>query len=118
VLHGKAVEWTFRNGEGAIGVVTPSRIVLDQGDLLIDAVRHAIGLAQVLDFMATPLLEAGLLVEVLPSFATEGPPLHALTPARRASVPRVRVFLDGLGDVLGRGGPGARRAPATRAAGG
>ncbi|MGK4007137.1 LysR substrate-binding domain-containing protein [Sorangium sp. So ce1036] len=118
VLHGKAVEWCFRADQGATRVVTPSRIVLDQSDLLIDAVMHGIGIAQVLDFMAAPLLEAGLLVEVLASFATEGPPLHALTPARRASVPRVRVFLDALGDVLGRGGHGARRAPTSRAPGG
>ncbi|WP_437678447.1 LysR substrate-binding domain-containing protein [Sorangium sp. So ce131] len=118
VLHGKAVEWSFRAGKDAIDVVTPSRILLDQGDLLIDAVLHAIGIAQVLDFMAMPLIEAGVLVEVLAPFATEGPPLHALTPARRASVPRVRVFLDALGDVLGRGGHGARRSPTTRPAAG
>ncbi|WP_437758576.1 LysR substrate-binding domain-containing protein [Sorangium sp. So ce1389] len=104
VLRGKVVEWSFRAGHGAIHSATPSRILLDQGDLLIDAVVHAVGVAQVLDFMAAPLLEAGLLVEVLAPFATDGPPLHALTPARRASVPRVRVFLDALGDALGRGG--------------
>ncbi len=111
VLRGKVVEWSFRAGHGAIDVATPSRILLDQGDLLIDAVVHAVGVAQVLDFMAAPLLEAGLLVEVLAPFATDGPSLHAVTPARRASVPRVRVFLDALGDALGRGGHGARSPP-------
>ncbi|WP_437636494.1 LysR substrate-binding domain-containing protein [Sorangium sp. So ce854] len=117
VLRGKVVEWRFRAGDGGVDVATPSRILLDQSDLLMDAVVQAMGVAQVLDFMAAPLLEAGLIVEVLAPFATEGPPLHALTPARRASIPRVRVFLDALGDALGRGGHIPRGSPRIRASG-
>ncbi|WP_437735017.1 LysR substrate-binding domain-containing protein [Sorangium sp. So ce1335] len=117
VLRGKVVEWRFRAGDRDVEIATPSRILLDQSDLLLDAVVQAIGVAQVLDFMAAPLLEAGRIVEVLAPHAIEGPPLHALTPARRASVPRVRVFLDALGDALGRGGHVPRGSPKIRASG-
>jgi DNA-binding transcriptional LysR family regulator len=59
--------------------------------------------AQVFDFMVARQLEVGSLVQVLPSFASDGPLLHAILPARRASIPRVRVFLNGLEELLGVG---------------
>lgn len=102
-LQGKAVKWAFRTKAGAVIVPTPSRFRVDHGELALDAALQGVGVAQVFDFMAAPLIEAGALVEVLAPFAAAGPPFHALMPARRASVSRVRVFVDAIEEVFGRG---------------
>lgn len=100
-LQGKIVEWRFRGPQGVAEVPTPSRIVFDQSGLVVEAAAQAIGIAQVFDFMATPLIATGQLIELLAPFSSEGPPLSALTPARRRAIPRVRVFMQALEELFG-----------------
>lgn len=96
--RGTVREWSFRD----VNVDTPSRLLLDHGDLLLDAASEGLGIVQVLDFMVAPFLANGRLIEVLAAYATHGPPLHVVTLGRRASLPRVRVFLEALDDALRR----------------
>lgn len=96
--RGSVREWTFRDGK----TETPSRLLLDHGDLLLDAATEGLGVVQVLDFMVAPFLASGRLLEVLAAHATHGPSLHVVTLGRRAAVPRVRVFLEALDDALRR----------------
>jgi DNA-binding transcriptional LysR family regulator len=101
VLNGRPVAWTFRpHGKTAVAA-TRARVLLDQAELLLDATEQGMGLAQVFDFMAAPLLASGRLVQVLAPFSASGPRLHAVTLARRASIPRVRAFLDALQAHMG-----------------
>jgi DNA-binding transcriptional LysR family regulator len=96
--RGTVREWSFRDAK----VETPSRLLLDHGDLLLDAASEGLGIVQVLDFMVAPFLSSGRLIEVLAAHAARGPSLHVVTLGRRASVPRVRVFLEALDDALRR----------------
>jgi len=115
-LSGKTVEWQFEEGGATLAVRSAGRIRCDLGDMLVDAAVRGMGIAQVFDFMVRPLLETGRLVEVLAPHAIEGPPLHALASARRASIPRVRALLDALVQTFGAAGQstGGRSLPSTR----
>jgi DNA-binding transcriptional LysR family regulator len=61
---------------------------------VLAAAVAALGLAQVMDFMAAPGLADGRLVEVLAPFACPGPPIHAVATPERARAPSVRAVLD------------------------
>lgn len=102
--RGSVREWTFRDPATGraetLATNGSARLLFDHGELLLDAALEGLGVVQVLDFMSTPHVQAGRLIELLPSFAAEGPELHALTPPRRASIGRVRVFLDALAATL------------------
>lgn len=103
-LGGKTVEWQFEDGGKPLAPRSAGRIRSDLGDVLIDAAARGMGIAQVFDFMARPLLETRRLVEILAPHAVDGPPLHALASARRASIPRVRALLDALVQSFGAAG--------------
>jgi DNA-binding transcriptional LysR family regulator len=91
-------EWAF--GERRVAVDGP--LDVDRGDVLLDAATAGLGVCQVLDFMAAEALAAGHLVEVLPDAAGPGPTVFAVYPPSRRALPRVRVFVDFLAEVLGR----------------
>ena len=67
---------------------------LDHGGHLLDAARTGQGVAQVLDFMARPLLATGALVELLPSYAAPGPDVHAVMAPERSKASNVRALVD------------------------
>ena len=95
---GGVVGWTFA-GEEPPPLSFPVR--LDLGEHLVTAAVAGLGLAQVFDFMAAEDLKQGRLAEVLAEYGAPGPPLHALWRPGRQQVPRVRVLLDWLVEVLG-----------------
>ena len=95
---GAVVGWTFA------GEATPTlsfAVRLDLGEHLVTAAVAGLGFAQVFDFMAVEDLAAGRLVEVLGEHAAPGPALHALWRPGRQALPRVRVLLDWLVELLG-----------------
>ena len=71
---------------------------VDHGDLLVDAAKAGVGIAQVLDYMVEGELASGDLVLVLPDARAKGPTIHAVFPKR--SLPRVRAFVDFLAGEL------------------
>ncbi len=110
---GQAPPWWFADGEGAPRAVEPSgNLRIDQGEQVLAAAVAALGLAQVMDFMAAPGLADGRLVEVLAPFACPGPPIHAVATPERARAPSVRAVLD---FAVGLFAPAASAAPASRA---
>lgn len=100
---GAVVEWTLRSRRhGRPGTLpTPSTLLLDNGDLLLEAAAAGLGICQTLDFMVDAQLREGRLVEVLPELSAAGPAIHALSLPGRHETPKVRVFLDFLEDALG-----------------
>ena len=94
---GGLTPWTLA-GRGT--VPSPSQIRLDHGELLLEAARQGLGIAQVFDFMVGPELASGELVELFDELATEGPPIHALVLPGRQRAPRVRVALDLLAEAF------------------
>lgn len=74
----------------------PARVVLDQGELFVDAALAGLGVAQVLACMIDDELATGRLVEVLGEHACDGPPIHALCKPGQQGVAKVRAALDFL----------------------
>jgi LysR family transcriptional regulator for bpeEF and oprC len=111
--RGVPAEWSFRAARQgpAAPFEAPSRLHLDQGELLLEAAAAHAGLCQVLDFMVGPYVQEGRLVEVLEAHAADGPPLHAVCLPRRQGSPKVRAFVEMLEEVLGAPSARRRRAP-------
>lgn len=76
----------------------------DNGELLVEAARAGLGLAQVFWHMVEADLRGGNLVELLADHAPPGPALHALWRPGQQRLPRVRATLDFLAERLTLGG--------------
>ncbi len=101
---GRPRDWTFADpkSRAATSVKVKARLLVDQGELLLEAAESGLGLCQVLDFMVGEHLAAGRLVEVLGAFRAEGPPITALTLPERSRAPAVRALVDHLADAFRR----------------
>lgn len=93
---GGLADFHFRTGSTSLG----RALVLDDGDLLVDAAIAGLGVTQAMDFMVDDAIARGDLVAVLAEHDAPGPPVHALTLRGRSRVPRVRVFLELLEEVF------------------
>lgn len=95
--RGKRVPWAF---EGSDPVSVGGPLVVDRGDLLVDAALAGIGVAQVFDFMAREHLAAGRLEEILAERSTEGPTIYAVFLPGDESAPKVRALVDALAAAM------------------
>jgi DNA-binding transcriptional LysR family regulator len=96
--NGKPREWTFTGGRARV----QGSLLVDHGEVLVQAARSGLGICQVLDFMIEADLREGRLVEILSAYAAEGPPIHALCLPDRAKSPNVRAVLDFLSELFRR----------------
>lgn len=93
---GRPRPWLFRDAVQPM----PARMLVDAAPMLMDALNAGLGIGQLFDFMAEPLLREGRLVQLLPESAAEGPPIHAVcAPGRRAS-PRIRAAFTAFADAF------------------
>jgi LysR family transcriptional regulator for bpeEF and oprC len=102
---GQVAGWRFAgpDGDEAPPFVAERPVLLDHGDLLVDAAAAGLGLAQVFDFMARDHVRRGEVVEVLTDLSAPGPPIHALCVPGRQRVPKIRAFMDFAVEVFGAG---------------
>jgi DNA-binding transcriptional LysR family regulator len=75
------------------------RFVADDLLTLKHAVINGTGASFLPDYMCTPEMADGRLVQLLPGWSLPPGVLHAVFPSRRGLIPAVRVFLDFLGDA-------------------
>ncbi len=101
---GRPRDFTFSEPKTGAEVLTKvkGRLLVDQGEHLLEAAAAGFGVAQVLDFMLPEHLSRGRLVEVLAPWAAPGPELHVLATRERSRAPAVRALLDHLAGVLRR----------------
>lgn len=94
--NGKPRDFSFREPGRAkeLMVRVSGNLALDHGGHLLDAARAGQGVAQVLDFMARPLLATGALVELLPSYSAPGPDVHAVMAPERSKASNVRALVE------------------------
>lgn len=93
---GRPRQWLFRDEVRPM----PSKLLIDAAPMLMDALVAGLGIGQLFDFMAEPLLREGRLVQLLPDTAADGPPIHAVcAPGRRAS-PRIRAAFTAFADAF------------------
>lgn len=89
-------EWAFRAKDPRQRRVRGmrERLVIDNGELLVDAAVAGVGIAQVFDFMVEEHLRHGRLQALLSDFAQDAPPIRAVWTGRRQPLPRARLFLE------------------------
>lgn len=91
---GAPQKWVFRVGGKTVLVSTTGNFTSDEGDQIATAAVQGLGLIQAPDIMLREELESGRLVQVLRSYAAEGPPLTVLCAPGRKDLARVRVFVE------------------------
>lgn len=95
---GRDRPWQFRVDGADVEVAPASRMRLSDGEALLDAALHGLGLVQTPDYMAAEAVNAGRLVEVLREFRPPAMPINVVYPSSRMLPPRVRAFIDALSE--------------------
>ncbi|MBK6915949.1 MAG: LysR family transcriptional regulator [Deltaproteobacteria bacterium] len=97
---GRPTPWSFAASGHVQSQAVHGRLVVDQGELLLDAALAGLGIAQVMDFMLTTHLHDGRLVEVLAAHAASGPPIHAVGTAAKMRSAAVKASVGMLAAAL------------------
>jgi DNA-binding transcriptional LysR family regulator len=100
--NGRPRDWTFGGDGVARTVRVEGNLLTDQGGSLLDAAIAGMGVCQVLDFMIGDALRDGRLIEILPGWAADGPPVHALCLPGRERSPNGRALLEFLVTIFKR----------------
>ncbi len=97
---GVAREFGFRGRSPRSKPVRPGgmrdRLLIDNGELLVDAAVSGLGIAQVFDFMVPEHLRTGRLQALLPDFALDAPPVRAVWLPKRQPQHRAKLFVEFL----------------------
>jgi DNA-binding transcriptional LysR family regulator len=97
---GKLRPWRVHDG-AQVRELSPSPVmVLADGQALVDATIHGMGISQILDRVAWPQVEAGRLTHVLPSADVPGPPVHAIIPVGHRMPAKTRAVLNHVAQSL------------------
>ncbi len=102
VLSTTGTRWELQGPQGLVGVDVRARLRSNDGLALRQATVEGLGIALLADYLVTPDLREGRLVEVLPGMHVPDLWLKAMVPANRADLPRVRALLQWLSLALGR----------------
>lgn len=106
--QGRQDMWRLRDGTNEIAVRVAGRIESNQGELLRDAAVAGLGIALHSTWHVCDDLRTGRLQVVLPDYPVPETGIHAVMPQRRLVPPRVRAFVDFLGERLGDAPPWER----------
>lgn len=97
---GRLRPWTLLD-DGEQREMSPAPVVvLADGHALVEATIQGVGIAQILDRVARPHVEAGRLVHVLPEADVDGPPVHAMIPLGTRMATKTRAVLNFLAETL------------------
>jgi len=99
---GQLRPWSLFDAGHVREISPPPAIVTADGQTFIDAAINGLGIAQILDRVAQPYVEAGRLCHVLPSADVDGPPVHAIIPLGRRMAAKTRAVLDHIVDIAKR----------------
>jgi DNA-binding transcriptional LysR family regulator len=91
---GKPYAWEFHRKRKKTVVPTSGRLTVNEPSALLDACLGGSGIAQMLLFVAEPLIREGRLVNLFPEWMDERFPLYAYHPSRHQVPAKTRVFLD------------------------
>ncbi|MHC8286208.1 LysR family transcriptional regulator [Pseudomonas sp. XS1P51] len=97
---GRLRPWTLLDNGFVRDIAMDPVMVMSDGQVLIEATVHGMGITQILDRVAQPYVDAGKLVHVLPGADVDGPPVHALIPLGQRMGAKTRAVLNHLADSL------------------
>jgi len=93
---GDAMRWVLTRGEERWEGIPPGRATANSPELLMRMALGGSGITVVNDHFASPYLQRGELVQVLPDWRLPPVAAWAVFPGRRLMPARTRVFLDAL----------------------
>ncbi len=93
---GDVVPWRLMSGARQVDVPVRPSLLVDEGELLVEAALGGIGIAQLFSFMVAQPLDDGRLHSVLDGIQAVGPDLKTVMTAGRSANLRVRALLDFL----------------------
>jgi len=91
---GRLTEWRFEKGGERRSFTPRGRLGVTSLEGAGTAAAHGMGIAQVNDVLARPLLTAGHLRPLLADWTALGPPLNVVYPSNRYLTAKVRAFAD------------------------
>jgi DNA-binding transcriptional LysR family regulator len=99
LVLGDCSQWTFLNGGREIPVRVGGRIKSNNGDILRHAAIEGHGLTRISEIRANRFITSGTLCRVLPDYEVAAKSaIWALYPKSKHVLPKLRVFLDFLGE--------------------
>jgi DNA-binding transcriptional LysR family regulator len=103
--------WNFSDGASDIDqrIAVPSTYAINDGDSVVEAACHHLGLCQMPEFMVQKHLDAGALIEVLRNFVPSDSEVNALWPKSRTTLPKIRHVVDALIVYSSQCGPSVQR---------
>ena len=90
---GRLMPNDFEKAGEQISLGSQHRIAVNDSNAYLAAALAGLGVAQLVSFMATPHLESGALVQVLPEWTTPPVPIYVVYPPNRHLSAKVRSFV-------------------------
>jgi DNA-binding transcriptional LysR family regulator len=92
--------WALQDGAQVREMAPAPTLILADGQALLEAALLGLGIAQILDRVAQPHVEAGRLAHLLPHADVPGPPVNAIIPLGQKMTGKIRVVLNYLVEQL------------------
>ena len=94
--------WNFLDrGEKGRPIKVPTRMRANNGDALLEAAIHGVGISMMPTFLASGALQQGLLKRVLSDYPLQTEALYAIYPSQRYLPRRIRTLVDLLVESFG-----------------
>ncbi len=93
--------WPLKTDDQIVTHEPRALAAANNGDLLCTLATLGLGIARLADYHVDAELQSGQLVTVLPEHEIDREPIYAVFASKRHLSPRVRVFLDHAGRMLG-----------------
>jgi LysR family transcriptional regulator for bpeEF and oprC len=97
---GRPAEWVFKQGSDTRTLKLPLAMSFNTVEALSISALEGQGIVQTLDLVIGGYLAEGRLVELLPQFTCEGPPLSVIYPRATQHLAKVRVFAEFATDLM------------------
>jgi len=88
--------WEFQSPQGQVGVDVRPKLKTNDGVALSKATISGLGVAVLADYLASPAIASGALVEICPELKLPNIWLKALVPNNRYDLPRIQMLLQWL----------------------
>jgi LysR family transcriptional regulator, regulator for bpeEF and oprC len=94
--NGRIRDWRFAENGEVREMSVNAAMTFNSGEALVAAAAAGLGIIQVAEYYAWPLIENGQLVELLGEYKTEGHDISVVFPQQKRVAPKLRVFVDFL----------------------
>lgn len=92
--NGELAAWAFEDRERSSEIAVSGPFIANDFPTLLNAAAEGLGLAQVPEPVATNLVAAGKLLQVLEAYAPAVPGVFLYYPGRHQVLPKLRAFID------------------------